>query len=87
MHARAAVPDPGPVNSVPDAVRIRTSPAFAKQLDSLARDIALETDATDLERARAVTEAELDLARVGRAKVSLIERCLDVRRSGICQPV
>jgi hypothetical protein len=33
----------------------------------------LET-ATDLERARAVAEAELDLARVRRAKVSMIER-------------
>lgn len=55
------------------SVGIGTSPAFAKQLDSLARKIALET-ASDLERARAVAEAELDLARVGRAKVSLIER-------------
>jgi hypothetical protein len=55
------------------SVRIGTSPALAKQLDSLARKIAIET-ATDLERARAVAEAELDLARVGRAKMSLIER-------------
>jgi hypothetical protein len=55
------------------SVGIGTSPAFAKQLDSLARKIAIET-ATDLERARAVAEAELDLARVRRAKVSLIER-------------
>jgi hypothetical protein len=55
------------------SVGIGTSPAFAKQLDSFARKIAIET-ATDLERARAVAEAELDLARVRRAKVSLIER-------------
>jgi hypothetical protein len=55
------------------SVGIGTSPAFAKQLDSLARKIALETE-TDLKRARAVAEAELDLARVRRAKVSLIER-------------
>jgi hypothetical protein len=55
------------------SVGIGTSQAFAKQLDSFARKIAIET-ATDLERARAVAEAELDLARVGRAKMSLIER-------------
>jgi hypothetical protein len=47
-----------------------TSPAFAKQLDSFARKIAIET----AKRARAVAEAELDLARVRRAKLSLIER-------------
>jgi hypothetical protein len=52
---------------------IGTSPESAKQLDNLARKIALET-ATALKRARAVAEAELDLARVRRAKVSLIER-------------
>jgi hypothetical protein len=55
------------------SVSIGTSPAFAKQLDTLARKIAFET-ATVFERARAVAEAELDLARVRRAKVSLIER-------------
>jgi hypothetical protein len=55
------------------SISIGTSPESAKQLDNLARKIALET-ATTLERARAVAEAELDLARVRRAKVSLIER-------------
>jgi hypothetical protein len=55
------------------SISIGTSPESAKQLDNLARKIALET-ATALKRARAVAEAELDLARVRRAKVSLIER-------------
>jgi hypothetical protein len=55
------------------SVGIGTSPAFAEQLDSFARKIAIETG-TDPNRARAVAEAELDLARVRRAKLSLIER-------------
>jgi hypothetical protein len=51
-----------------------TSAAFAKQLDKLVREIAGDSkDAIVLERARAIAQAELDLARVRRAKVSLIE--------------
>src|SRR5262249_8960233 len=52
-----------------------TSAAFAKQLDKLVREIAGDSkDAIVLERARAIAQAELDLAQVRRAKVSLIER-------------
>jgi hypothetical protein len=54
---------------------ITSTVAFAKQLDKLARKIAGDTeDPILLERARAVAQAELDLARVRRAKVALIER-------------
>jgi hypothetical protein len=54
---------------------ITSSAAFAKQLEKLARRIAGKTeDAIVLERARAVAQAELDLARVRRAKVALITR-------------
>jgi hypothetical protein len=48
--------------------------AFAKQLDKLVRKIAGNTEAIVLERARAIAQAELELARVRRAKVALIER-------------
>jgi hypothetical protein len=49
---------------------ITSSAAFAKQLDKLARKIAGDTaDEIILERARAAAQAELDLARVRRAKV------------------
>ena len=52
-----------------------TSAAFAKQLDKLVREIAGDSkDAIVLERARAIAQAELDLARVRRAKLALIER-------------
>src|SRR6516162_6857482 len=52
-----------------------TSAAFAKQLAKLVREIAGDSkNAIVLERARAIAQAELDLARVRRAKVSLIER-------------
>ena len=48
--------------------------AFAKQLERLTHKIAGNTtDEILLERARAVAQAELDLARVRRAKVALIE--------------
>src|SRR5262245_41493579 len=48
---------------------------YAKQLETLARKISGETkDAVKLERARAIAQAELELARVRRAKVALIER-------------
>src|SRR4030095_2020849 len=54
---------------------ITSTAAFAKQLDKLDRDIAGDTsDAIRLERARAIAQSELDLARVRRAKVALIER-------------
>ncbi len=54
---------------------ITSTAAFAKQLDKLARKIAGNTDdAITLERAREIAQAELDLARVRRAKVALIER-------------
>jgi hypothetical protein len=55
-------------------LNIGSSAAFAKQLDKLVRKIAGGTeDAMLLERARAIAQAELDLARVRRAKVALIE--------------
>jgi hypothetical protein len=54
---------------------ITSTGAFAKQLDKLALKIAGNTDdAITLERAREIAQAELDLARVRRAKVALIER-------------
>jgi len=54
---------------------IASTAAFAKQLDKLVREIAGDTeDAIMLERARAVAQAELELARVRRAKLALIER-------------
>src|SRR5215813_3920351 len=56
-------------------LNITSTAAFAKQLDKLARKIAGNTDdAITLERARAIAQAELDLARVRRAKLALIER-------------
>ena len=55
-------------------LNITSTAAFAKQLDKLVRKIAGNTEAIVLERARAIAQAELDLARVRRAKVSLIER-------------
>jgi hypothetical protein len=55
-------------------MNITSTAAFAKQLDKLARKIAGNTDdAITLERAGAIAQAELDLARVRRAKVALIE--------------
>jgi len=54
---------------------IASTAAFAKQLDKLVREIAGDSkDAIMLERAREIAQAELDLARVRRAKVALIER-------------
>jgi hypothetical protein len=54
---------------------ITSTAAYAKQLDNLVRKIAGDTeDAIILERARAVAQAELDLARVRQAKVAVIER-------------
>jgi hypothetical protein len=55
------------------SLSITSSPAFAKQLDKLARKIAGDTeDVIILDRARAAAEALLHLARVRRAKVALI---------------
>jgi len=57
------------------SLSITSSAAFVKQLDSLARKIAGRSkDAVQIEHARAAAQAELDLARVRRAKVALIER-------------
>ena len=56
-------------------LNIASTAAYAKQLDKLARKIAGNTDdAITLERAREIAQAELELARVRRAKVALIER-------------
>src|SRR5262245_11036787 len=57
------------------SLNVISTAAIAKQLDKLVRKIAGNTeDAIVLERARAIAQAELDLARVRRAKVALIER-------------
>jgi hypothetical protein len=54
---------------------VSSTAAFAKQLDKLVHKIAGDIeDGIVLERARAVAQAELDLARVRQAKVALIER-------------
>jgi len=54
---------------------ITSTAAYAKQLDKLVREILGDTeDPILLERARAIAQAELELARVRRAKVALIER-------------
>src|SRR5262245_45946660 len=54
---------------------ITSTATYAKQLDQLVREIAGDTeDRILLERARTIAQAELDLARVRRAKVAVIER-------------
>jgi hypothetical protein len=56
-------------------LNITSTAAVAIQLDKLARKIAGNTDdAITLERAREIAQAELDFARVRRAKVAVIER-------------
>src|SRR6516162_94646 len=56
-------------------LNITSTAAFAKQLDELARKIAGDTKAAiTLERAREIAQAELELGRVRRAKLALIER-------------
>jgi hypothetical protein len=56
-------------------LNITSTAAVAKQLDNLVREIGGDSeDAIVLERARAIAQAELDLARVRSAKVALIER-------------
>ena len=50
---------------------INSTAEYAKQLDKLVREIAGDSeDAIVLERARAIAQAELELARVRRAKLS-----------------
>ena len=57
------------------SLSITSTAAVAKQIDNLVREIAGDSkDAIMLERARAIAQAELELARVRRAKVALIER-------------
>ena len=54
---------------------VGASAPLAPQLEKLVRKIAGSTDdAITLERAREIAQAELDLARVRRAKVALIDR-------------
>ena len=54
---------------------VTSTAAYAKQLAKLVREIAGDSkEAIVLERARAIAQAELDLARVRRAKVALLER-------------
>jgi hypothetical protein len=65
-------------------VSITSTEAFPKQLETLVREIAGDTkDALVLERARAVAHAQLELVRVRRAKMALIER---VRAFGELDP-
>jgi hypothetical protein len=57
------------------SLNVTSTAAIAKQLDKLVRKIAGNTeDPILLERARAIAQAELEFARVRRAKVALIER-------------
>jgi hypothetical protein len=57
------------------SVSVGASAPLAPELEKRARQIAGNTDDTfTLERAREIAQAELDLARVRRAKVAIIER-------------
>jgi hypothetical protein len=56
------------------SLRISSIATFTTEVERLARKIAGDTEhGISLERARDVAEAELDLARVRRAKIALIE--------------
>lgn len=56
---------------------ITASATLGQELENRARKIAAESDgAIRLERARAIVEPELDLARMGRVKVALMENML-----------
>ena len=69
------------------SLSITSTAAVAKQLDKLVRKIAGNTENPILlERARALAQAELDLARVRRAKVALIERASAFGELGPPQP-
>jgi hypothetical protein len=62
-------------NSSRQELSISSSASCAAEAERLAREIAGDTNnAIILERARAVAYAELNLARVQRAKIALIER-------------
>jgi hypothetical protein len=57
------------------SLNLLSTAAYAKELETLARKMASDTkDAITLERALEIAQAELELARVRRAKVALIER-------------
>jgi hypothetical protein len=72
------------------SLRISSIATFTREVERLARKIVAEREVT-LERARAVAEAEHDLARVRRAKIVLIKRAqalgaLDCSPSETCVP-
>jgi hypothetical protein len=70
---------------------ISTNTAFAKQVETLAQEIAGDSDdGSVLDCARAVAEAELDLERIRQTKVALIERVRafgGLERPEICRSV
>jgi len=56
-------------------VGISSDPAFAKQLNDLAREIVNDgIGAISIDRAHAIAEAEIDIARARLTKVALIEQ-------------
>ena len=62
-------------NAVRHGLTVRSSAAFAKQIERLARRIAGQTtDRNVLEHARDAALATIDLVRIRRVKVALIER-------------
>ena len=62
-------------NAVRHGLTVRSSAAFAKQIERLARRIAGQTtDRNVLEHARDAALAAIDLVRIRRVKVALIER-------------
>jgi hypothetical protein len=62
-------------NAYRHGLTLSSSAAFAKQIEKLARKIAGNTDnEITLEHARDAAQATIDLARVRRVKVALIER-------------
>jgi hypothetical protein len=62
-------------NAYRHGLTLSSSAAFAKQIEKLARKIAGNTDnEMTLEHARDAAQATIDLARVRRVKVALIER-------------
>lgn len=72
------------------SLRISSIATVTREVERLARKIVAEREVT-LERARAVAEAEHDLARVRRAKIVLIKRAqalgaLDCSPSETCVP-
>jgi hypothetical protein len=61
-----------------------SGPEFARAVETLARQIAGDSeDKITIERARDAAEAELELARVRRVKVALIERVTAFGRFGV----